>query len=192
MPALAYSGKPLLLCSGFPKANTYYIAYFDFLSSTAGIAVPSNSFLQFDEFIPADSAVQSGSLDFLFNGGSNNNLRDFQTATGQYIRDQNYLRAHPFSDLSAYAKGQWYTRKFDMGAVAGKTFYEVCLATDTGNLTNGAPANLAGSFNGYIDNVHFTNAYGVVLKDLYSSGGHLSLPGSPTQSSTVFSNANSP
>ncbi|HXC62711.1 MAG TPA: hypothetical protein VNZ67_00055, partial [bacterium] len=64
MPALAYSGKPLLLCSGFPKANTYYIAYFDFLSSTAGIAVPSNSFLQFDEFIPADSAVQSGSLDF--------------------------------------------------------------------------------------------------------------------------------
>ncbi|HXC65401.1 MAG TPA: hypothetical protein VNZ67_13650, partial [bacterium] len=190
--ALAYSGKPLLLTSGFPAANTYYIAYYDFLSLTAGVAVPANSFLQFDEFIPADSAVQSGSLDFVFSGGSNTNLRDYQTPSGQYIRDQNYLRAHPFSDLSAYAKGQWYTRKFDMGAVAGKTFYEVCLATDTGNLTNGAPANLAGSFNGYIDNVHFTNAYGVVLKDLYSSGGHLSLPGSPTQSSTVFSNANSP
>ncbi|HTB33682.1 MAG TPA: hypothetical protein VK842_02355, partial [bacterium] len=152
--------------------------------------MPPNSFLQFDEFIPADSAVQSGSLDFTFNGATpKNNLRDFQTSSGQYIRDQNYLRAHPFSDVSAYAKGQWYTRKFDMGAAAGETFYEVCLSTDTGNNSNGAPANLAGSFNGYFDNIHCTSAYGVVLRDLYSSNGTLGLAGSPRQSSTAFGGA---
>ncbi|HXC65064.1 MAG TPA: hypothetical protein VNZ67_11950, partial [bacterium] len=49
--------------------------------------------------------------------------------------------------------------------------------------------NLAGSFNGYFDNIHFTNAYGVVLKDLYSSNGVLGLTGSPSQSSTKFNGA---
>ncbi len=98
----------------YPSANTYYIAYFDFLSQSAQ-AIPSNAYLEYDEFIPIDSADFSGGIDL---DGGIGNLRDF-VANGSYIRDENDLRAHPFSDQSAYAKGQWYHRKFDMGAAAG-------------------------------------------------------------------------
>ena len=178
--------QPLLLSATFPQANQYYIAYFDFLSATAQ-AVPANSFLEYDVYIPADSAAQSAGIDFAFSGGKN--LRDYQNANLQYLRDQNYLRAHPFSDLSAYAKGQWYHRKIDVGAVYGRTFSEACLSTDTGNGGNGAPANLAGAINAYFDNVQFTNAYGSTLLNLYSDGGSLALPGAPVKSTTIFSNA---
>ena len=74
---------------------------------------------------------------------------------------------HPYSDLSNYAQGAWYHRKFDMGAAAGKAFSEAALAHDTGNNSNGAPANLSGNYNAYFDNIKFTNAYGEVLVESF-------------------------
>jgi len=178
--------QPLVLSSYFPNNNTYYIAYFDFLSQSAQ-SVPSSSYLEYDVYLPYDSADFSGGVDFTGTGWAN--LRDFTSSSGSYIRDQNYLRAHPYSDLSPYAKGQWYHRKFDMGAAAGKSFREVCLTNDTGNYSNGAPANLAGWYNAYFDNIKFTNAYGATVLDLFSNASSLSLPGSPSSSSTVFTDA---
>lgn len=184
--ATASYTQPMLISSYYPLPNTYYIAYFDFLSQSAQ-TVPNNSYLEYDVYLPYDSADYSGGVDFT---GSNwSNLRDFTSSTGSYIRDQNYLRAHPFSDISPYAKGQWYHRKFDMGAAAGKSFIEACLTNDSGNLSNGAPSNLAGWYNAYFTNIKFTNAYGVTLLDLFSNGNSLSLPGSPVSSSSAFGGA---
>ena len=123
----------------YPNANTYYIAYFDFLSQSAQ-AIPSNAFLEYDEYLPFDQADFSGGVDLRAASAT----CAIVSTTGSYIRDQNYLRAHPFSDQSAYAKGRWYHRKFDMGAAAGQTLTEACLANDTGNSSNGAPSNRAG------------------------------------------------
>jgi len=196
----ATDSQPMVLVANFPVANTYYIAYIDFLKVTTALAVPANSYLEFDEFIPADSAGFSGSVDmYSATGGSWNgkkDLRDFQSpTTNEYIRDQNYLRAHPFSDVSAYAKGQWYHRRFDMGSAANQPFTEACLALDNGNAqqngVNGSPQNLAGMYNCYIDNVTFTNAYGVtVTPSLYLDGaGSLNMTGAPNTSTTIMGGA---
>ena len=177
--------QPLLLAAEFPAENTYYISYFDFLKSATSITVPYNAFLEFDEFIPSDSATYAGSVDMYSSTWAD--LRDFTSpSTGEFIRDENYLRVHPFSDVNAFANGQWYHRKFDMGSAAGELLTEACLATDTGNGTNGAPANLAGSYNGYIDNVVFTNAYGELLQTLYADGaGSINVGGGAVTSSTT-------
>src|SRR6185369_508086 len=114
-------------------------AYYDFLSNSAN-TIPNYAFLEYDVFVPSDSADFSGSIDM---GGTGlSNLRDY-TFNSNYVRDQNYLRAHPFSDIGPYAKGQWYHRKFDMGAAGGLGLKEACLTTDTGNNNNGAAPNLA-------------------------------------------------
>jgi hypothetical protein len=185
LQAAVYS-RPLLLSAKFPTANTYTIAYFDFLSGAAQ-AIPSNAFLEYDVFVPADSADFDGGIDLGGNGaGTIGDLRDFTTSSGNYIKDQNNLRAHPYSDLSLYAKGQWYHRKFDMGAAGAKTFKEACLSTDTGNGQNGASDNLAGYYNGYFDNVQYTNAYGATLVNLFSNASSLSMTGSPISGTYQF------
>src|ERR1700722_4027408 len=179
--------QPMLLTAYFPNPITYYISYYDFLKSASNITVPNNCYLEFDEYLPVNSAAYAGSVDMYSTTWAD--LRDFTSSTGEYIRDQNYLRVHPFSDVGNYAVGQWYHRVFDMGAAAGKNLTEACIATDTGNLSNGAPANLAGFYNGYIDNVQFVNAYGVVLETLYTNGNTLPLTTAATASTTASTGA---
>lgn len=185
-PAGTYN-QPLLLTANMPTEDVYYISYFDFLKSATNITVPNNCFLVFDEYLPNNSADYSGSIDMY--SASWADLRDYTSSTGEYIRDQNYLRVHPYSDVAPYAQGQWYHRVFDMGAAAGKVLTEACIAMDTGNGTNGAPQNLAGLYNGYIDNVEFVNAYGVVIQTLFSNGNTMPLTTPATTSTIAFGGA---
>ena len=70
--------QPMLLASSYPSPNVYYIAYFDFMSGTASV-VPNNSYLEYDVFLPVDSADFSGGVDFTHPPNPNN------TAPGPHL-----------------------------------------------------------------------------------------------------------
>ncbi|HXB98646.1 MAG TPA: hypothetical protein VNZ54_11380, partial [bacterium] len=189
LAAASYS-SPIMLTVSYTAANTYSDAYLQFGNSS--LTIPANARLEYDVFVPIDSADFNGAVDFgnvPSGSGAMTDLRDYQApSTGLYIRDQNYLRAHPYSDISPYAKGKWYHRVFDVGSAAGLLINGLALATDTGNNTgNGSPANLAGYYNCYFDNIRFTNAYGVTLTSLYSNDGVLPMGG--TSSTTNWAGA---
>jgi hypothetical protein len=114
--AASYS-SPLMLSVSYSAAVTYSYAYVQFGNSVQSI--PNNAYLEYDVFIPTDSADFNGGFEMGYNPDPGlpamPNLRDYQApVTNLYARDQNFLRPHPFSDLGTYAKGQWYHRKFDM------------------------------------------------------------------------------
>jgi hypothetical protein len=159
--------QPLLLTSYLPNASMYQFVYVK-ISAPANTAVPANAYLEYDVFMPSYNADFYTGTEFAgsWTGGQ---MRDFGAATHSYIIDQNGIRCHPSMDLSAYAAGQWYHRKFDISALSG-TYNQGELAQDTGNAgANGAPSNNAGTFNAIYDNIRFSDSSGTTLRDFFAN-----------------------
>lgn len=165
--------SPMMFTSNFPDASTYMYAYIDFEDTATDQVIPANCFLEYDVYIPNNSADFCHGIDMFGPNWVGPALRDWiDSVTNDYIRDQNYLRAHPFEEMIPYGQGTWYHRQSDFSALAGQKFREVCIAADTGNGTNGSPQNLAGTYNAYVDNVHLTDAYGNILVDFLATHPH--------------------
>ena len=74
-------------------------------------------------------------------------------------------------DISQYAKGQWYHRKFDVSMLATTGWYSNgYLSQDTGNIGyNGAPSNNPGTFNALFDNIVYTDSSGNIVYSVFSN-----------------------
>lgn len=74
--------------------------------------------------------------------------------------DQNGLGIHPNVDLTAYARGKWYHRVFNMSSKAGQTLSTFKIAHE---------GDAAGTYRIWLDDVKVTNN-GVVRKVIYEKG----------------------
>ena len=169
-------GRTLLLTSRLTAENTYAYCYVQ--AANMNFNVANDTKLEYEVFVPDFSSNYYTSLEFTGSwaalnaaGSSQTGMRDL-TFGGSYIADQNNIRIHPSMDISAYAKGRWYKRVFDIGAMNDTTVpvdtsdnvQKLFLSQDTGNIgKNGAPSNRQGTFNAVFDNIKFTgtNAYTV-------------------------------
>lgn len=186
--------QPLLLTSYLTTANAYQFVYI-YISNPASTAIPANSYLQYDVFMPSYNPDFYTGTEFAETVGpaaGQWDMRDFGQATQSYIIDQNGIRCHPSMDLSAYADGQWYQRTFNIGSLVGYNYNQAELAQDTGNAgQNGAPSNKAGTFNAVFDNIVFTNSSGSVIKNFYSDNNTIPFNGGASINGTTAANEGS-
>jgi len=171
VPATSYN-RPLLLTSYLTQPNHYEFCYIRM--DDRNFTFNSNYYLEYDVYVPPISANFYCSTEFqngVYPAPGNNTMRDFAQTTQNYIRDQNGIRVHPSMDISAYAKGKWYHRKFDVSMLAPTGYYaDGFLSQDTGNIGyNGAPSNNPGTFNAFFDNIVFTNSSGTIIWDVFSN-----------------------
>lgn len=171
VPSVSYA-RPLLLTSYLTQQNHYEYVYMQV--DDRNFTFTANRNLEYDVFVSDTSSNFYCSMEFQdgdFPGGTDN-MRDYGQATQNYIRDQNLIRIHPSMDIAAYAKGNWYHRKFDVSMLTGAANYysNGYLSQDTGNIGfNGAPSNNPGMFNAFFDNIVYTNTSGTIMWDVYSN-----------------------
>jgi hypothetical protein len=178
--------QPLMLTSYIPDAAIYQFVYLKVMTA-ANIQIPDNAYLEYDVFMPSYNADFYTGTDM--DGTVFGDMRDYGQATQSYIIDQNGIRCHPSMDLSQYASGQWYHRKFNIAALGGSTYNELDLAQDTGNSgANGAPSNQAGTFNSFFNNIVFTNSGGTVLTNFFSSNNTIPYSGTVSLNGSVAGN----
>lgn len=79
---------------------------------------------------------------------------------GLSLRDQNGLLNHA-ADLSAHAKGKWYSRKVDLAAAAGKVMTEASVDSESNN---------GGSYKAFYTNLRVTDGAGSVRQALWQNG----------------------
>ncbi len=181
--------QPLLLTSYLPSANLYQYIYLR-VSAPANTAIPANAYLEYDVFMPSYNADFFTGADMA--GAVFGTLRDYGQATQSYIKDQNAIRCHPSMDLSAYAGGTWYHRKFDIGVLSGSTYNQLNLAQDTGNAgQNGAPSNSAGTFNALYDNIAIKDSSGNILKNFFSNNNVIPFTNAVSLDGSVAANQGS-
>ena len=179
-PATSYA-RPLLLTAYYGNANLYQGAYMRI--DDRDFSFTTNYFLNYDVFVPDYSSNFYCSTEFqngTYPAPGPNYMRDFNETTQNYIRDQNAIRIHPSMDISAYAKGKWYRRVFDLSMLtaAGSFYSDGFLSQDTGNIGfNGAPSNSAGTFNAFFDNIVYKNSSGTIIRDVFSNANTMSIGG---------------
>jgi hypothetical protein len=80
--------------------------------ATTAYTIVSKDTLEYDVWIDPDSVDFKAGVDIIFG--------DATTISGNGYRDQVPLSANPSTDLSSYAKAQWFHRKIDLSRAAGK------------------------------------------------------------------------
>jgi len=158
--ALKYSGTNGSSSAG-NLGNTY--AYWEVCNDGATV-IASGDTLQYDVWISSTSPLIQGAVDFTTTDGIG--LRDFPNNT-QAMHDQNFIKAHPGTDLSGYANDQWYHRTIDLTLMAGKTISHVDLAFE---------GDTGGTYLAYFRNIFVYNNSGGVKKTVFDSSQHAYSP----------------
>ncbi len=104
--------------------------------------IKSGQFLEFQVTMFSGNPTFKGSVDLVTSDGAT--LRD------SGAKDQNALSAHPATDISKYARDNWYHRKISLDPLAGKTLKGVMIATDSNEHGQGL-------FRVYVDNIQITD-----------------------------------
>ena len=165
-------GDPMLsLQAIYNEANVHGHTYIDIWSGS--IPIEAGQFLEFQVAMFSDNPTFAGSVDL--HTADNANLRD------SGARDQNDLSAHPATDLSSYARDQWYHRKISLDALAGKTLDGVMIATDSNQ-------HGAGVFRAYVDNIQITDGENVLtyIWGDTETEGTIPITGTDTSTGTTF------
>lgn len=144
------TGYALCLKSNYAQANSYEYTYMYVTDEEQKI--PEGSFLEYDIFIPKESAGINGGVDLT--GGSVGNIRDKIGAP------------HPGQKIQDNQKGQWVHRKFDLGEVAGQSFQYAVIGVD-------GKEHKAGTYIVYYKNICITDGKGKVLIKLYDNGNKI-------------------
>jgi hypothetical protein len=151
------------------------------ISPALGYAVQPGDFLEFDQYVDAASAGATAGIDFQYGPTGVEYLADASS-----LVDQNGLSIAPSTDLSSYASGSWYHRKFDLTSLVGYLIGSVASA-----LTGSGSA----SYKGRLANISVTNG-GLVSLPIYSSGapndGSIWTPGGETFTSVGLKAVESP
>ena len=141
-------GAPILaLEATYDEANVHGHTYIDIWKGAMPEPVDAGSFLEFQVVMFSGNPTFRGTVDLHASDGTT--LRDSGAV------DQNGLSAHPGTDLSQYARGQWYHRKISLAPLAGKMIDGVMIATDSNE-------HSAGVFRVYVDNIQITNDDGIL------------------------------
>jgi len=143
-------GTALLLKSEYSAANTYEYTYLFVVDDE--FEIPENSFLEYDMFIPLDSASFTGGVDLV--GGTLGNLRDKQVSDDKG-------GAHPGS-APAGAKGNWCHRKIPLKGFAGETFNKVVIAVD-------GMEHKKGTYRAFFKDIQITDGREKILIDLFTN-----------------------
>lgn len=114
--------------------------------------VVSGDELEFDVYCDKDNPICDASVDITFT--------DATALRAVNPNDQNSIGQHA-GDISAYATGRWYHRKFSLSGVVGKTTDYVDLQEES---------NTDGTFTNYYRRIMITN--GSSIKAVYWDGGH--------------------
>ncbi|MFC1717905.1 cohesin domain-containing protein, partial [Candidatus Poribacteria bacterium] len=158
----------LALESAFDEANVHGHTYIDIWAGE--MVIEAGMFLEFQVAMFSGNPTFSGSVDLHTSDGGN--LRDSGTA------DQNSVNSHPGSDLSAFARDQWYHRKISLDALVGKTVDGAMIAVDSNE-------HLAGVFRVYADNIQITDGE-YVLMSIYADEDTVPITGNNTATGTTF------
>src|SRR6185437_15362635 len=106
---------------------------------TGTVAIASGDKLTYDEYLIGPEYASA--IDGTFSDASN--IRD----TG--FLDQNGKNAHPHTDLTGLANGQWYSRSFSLTSKAGKNLTSVQIAFE---------GDTAGNYTSYFRNVYIKDS----------------------------------
>jgi hypothetical protein len=140
------------------SANSYATK----IVNTGGYTIVSGDELHYDVWFDPNSVIFRGGVDFISTVGTN--LRTSNP------NDQNGLAAHPQSpDLSSYAKGQWYHRKFSLTAMAGGVIGECALVVSANNAGGGVGVVTGGMVRMRVRNAYIWN--GSTLKATVIAAG---------------------
>lgn len=150
-------GYALCLTAKFNAADDYEFCYLNFIENEDEWSIPQDSFLEYDVFIPANSAGLTGGVDL--SGGSLSTLRDNGTQAG--VKDSDGNGPHPSGSLED-AKGNWLHRKFDLKPIAGESFVYGIIAVDGSKHTDGV-------YKAYYRNIQITDGKRKVLVDLFTN-----------------------
>lgn len=154
------AGSKVLVLEGvYPTANEHGHCYIAIWNDE--FAIEEGMFLEYQIAMAPFNTTAQASIDMHATDGTT--LRDSEA------QDQNALSAHPATDLSDYtgnfddtAEGDWYHRKIELAALAGKTVDQVLFAMDSDK-------HEAGLFRAYADNVQITDGEFRLL-DVYIDG----------------------
>lgn len=108
-------------------------------------AIASGNFLEYDVWISSTSPAMTAGVDFVCTDGTS--MKNFSSPQ---LFDQYGILAHPQNSLSGFANDQWYHRKIDVSAMAGKTISYATIAFDN-------PGGSAGNYQAYFRNMFITN-----------------------------------
>jgi hypothetical protein len=165
-------GSPILaLQSVYNEANVHGHTYIDIWKGS--VPIEAGQFLEFQVAMFSGSPVFSGTVDLHTSDGS--------TLGDSGAKDQNDVSAHPSSDVSEYARDQWYHRKIPLDALAGKVLDGVMIATYSDE-------HEAGLFRLYVDNIQITDGEHI-LAAIYMDGDAIPITGTNTSTETTFAGA---
>lgn len=134
-------------------ANAY--TYFKIFSSGA-INIISGRYLEYDIWIAASSPEIKAGVDIVFTDGTT--LRDASQDYRYY--DAQNIPPHPNHDLTGFADGKWYHRKFLLDNFSGKTISYVTIAIE---------GDKGGTYTVYVKNVYETDGAGTNINTFFNS-----------------------
>lgn len=105
--------------------------------------VQSNDYLTYDVWIASTSPESKSGVDVTFTDGTT--LRDFNNPVATDLQS---LGAHPNTDLSSFAKDQWYSRQISLFGMSGKTIAYVTVAFE---------GDSTGDYTSFFRNINVTN-----------------------------------
>lgn len=132
--------------------NAYtYIKIF----SSGSISIISGRYLAYDIWIDPSSPSGQAGVDIVFTDGST--LRD-RTQDYRYYDAQN-IPPHPKNDLSGFANGKWYHRKFLLDNFSGKTISYVTVVLE---------GDKTGTYTAYIKNIYEVDASNNIINTFFN------------------------
>ncbi|MBD3184124.1 hypothetical protein GF312_17700 [Candidatus Poribacteria bacterium] len=135
--------------------------------------IKTGQFLEYQMIMFSGNPSFQGSVELHTSDGSNLNLSESV--------DQNGISTSPESDLSNYARDNWYHRKISLDALAGKVLKGITIATASQD-------NLDGIFRLYVDNIQITDGE-YILKSIYIDDSFVPVTGTNESTETTFFDA---
>src|SRR5947209_5998760 len=141
-------------------SNAYtYIKIF----SSGSIGIISGRYLEYDIWIdPKSPEIKSG-VDIIFTDGTT--LRDASQSWSFY--DAQNIPPHPKNDLTGYADGKWYHRKFLLDNFSGKTISHVDVVFE---------GDKGGAYTTYIKNILETDGAGTTVNTFFGGTFNVNPP----------------
>jgi hypothetical protein len=141
----------------------------DFIIARYNMTNSANSYKYEDLTSVTNYVIQAGDYleyDVWWNGvddqfGFDYTCTDATTLRGAGYTDQNGQNAHPNTDISAFALGQWYHRKINIAGHATKTIQNYDIVCEHDGNTR---------IIGHIDNILITDGAGTTRKTIYTGG----------------------
>lgn len=161
-------GKMLALQATYNAENTHGHTYIDIWKGE--FSIKSGQFLEFQVTMFSGNPTFKGSVDLVTTDGTT--LRD------SGAKDQNGLSAHPATDISQYARDNWYHRKISLDQLAGKTLKGVMIATDSNE-------HRQGLFRIYVDNIQITDG-SYIINEIYLDEETIPITGKAISTDTTF------